>query len=678
MDDSSSDKIAQEAAALRLRCEQLEAEVARLKKAEQERKERELIYRQAIQAAGGVPYQLDVHTRRYIYLDPNIEHLLGYPAEEVNAELWQKIGRIHRMRGPIAHRQFREVREAYDSGKVSLWQADYRITTREGETRWLSDAAISVRDEEGNVTESLGFLQDVTDRVLTEKALLESEARFRNFLESMRLIAVQLDNTGTILFANAYLLELTGWQREEILGQNWFTMFVPEEEREEVYRGFLEKTAQDTISPTYENHIQTRTGEKRLVAWHNAVLRTEEGCLEGTASLGIDITESRLMEEHLFHSQKMESIGRLAGGIAHDFNNLLTAILGYTELAMLHSPEDASLQNNLHQVQVAGQRAADMTRQLLAFARKQMIAPRVVDLNLLVENLDGILRRLIGENITFLTHLSPQLGAIKMDTGQMEQVLINLCINARDAMPAGGMLTIETANVMLQASDQPSAYLPLPQGEYVRLSVSDTGAGIAESIQAHIFEPFFTTKDQGKGTGLGLATCHGIISQNGGHIRCDSALNLGTTFQIYLPRTEGIEVTPGKTEASLPRGQETILLVEDEAVVRAFAEQALRQQGYLVLTAAHGLEALQVAEQYRGQIHLLLTDVVMPRMGGVALAERFCVQYPAVRVLMTSGYTDSTDNNFRAQSPEVPFLQKPYTPALLARKVRQVLDDVMS
>jgi PAS domain S-box-containing protein len=395
-----------------------------------------------------------------------------------------------------------------------------------------------------------------------------------------------------------------------------------------------------------------------------------------------DIREQEIAEreasaqQQLHHAQRMEGIGKLAGGIAHDFNNLLTAILGFTELAANSLPPEEPVQRHLHTIQSAAERAATLTSQLLAFARKQVIVPRVLDINVLIGDIDTMLQRLIGEDIELVSLPQPDAGRVKVDPGQFGQVLINLVVNACDAMPAGGRLTIETAAVTLDEDDA-HPHEGVAPGDYVLMTVRDTGTGMTEEVQAHLFEPFYTTKPQGKGTGLGLATCYGIVRQNGGHIQVDSASGAGTTVRIYLPRVE--EARPcrhGKSVQlpSLPQATGTILLVEDEALVRDIGTQALRLQGYTVLAAEDGEEALQVLRQHPGEIDLVVTDLVMPVMGGRELADRLHKTHPHLKVLFISGYTDDTIVRRGILEPGAAFIQKPFTPTDLARKVRELLD----
>ncbi|MFN8458930.1 MAG: response regulator [Anaerolineae bacterium] len=390
-----------------------------------------------------------------------------------------------------------------------------------------------------------------------------------------------------------------------------------------------------------------------------------------------DISERKAAEEakakleaQLRQAQKMESIGRLAGGVAHDFNNLLTVILGYSDLMQAQLPADDPLQDKVEQIQQAAERAESLTRQLLAFSRKQMLAPVVLDLNDLVENLRKMLGRLIGEDISLTTMLQAGLWSVKADPGQIEQVIMNLAVNARDAMPAGGRLILETHNVQENQSER----LGSPQ---VLLVVTDSGHGMDEATVARIFEPFFTTKEQGKGTGLGLATVYGIVKQSGGEITVESQPGQGTSFKIYLPAHEvtlAHSFSPRPQQVARP-GYETILLVEDNEMVRNLVRVALRNYGYTLLEAEQGDQALTLAEQHEGGLDLLLTDVVMPQMSGREVAERLKARYPHLKVLFMSGYTDDEVIRHGLLTDEVEFISKPFSPSFLAAKVREMLDE---
>lgn len=384
----------------------------------------------------------------------------------------------------------------------------------------------------------------------------------------------------------------------------------------------------------------------------------------------------RLLEAQLLHAQKMEGIGRLAGGVAHDFNNILTAILGYADLAGTIVSRGSEESGYLNNIEKAAQRAAALTRQLLAFARKQIIAPKTLQLNSLLQDMDELLSRLLSADIELVTRMTPELGAVKADPTQIEQILMNLAVNARDAMPRGGTLLIETANV--GRSDSPFLQsLRAPAEEYVSFSVRDTGEGMTEAVKAHIFEPFFTTKEQGKGTGLGLATCYGIVKQSGGYISVDSEPGQGTTFTVFFPRIRETPVSvPTETrQADPPAAAGTVLLVEDEDSIRALLSHTLKKQGYSVLQAGNGSEALKTAEAFDGRIDLLITDVVMPYMGGKELAARLLALRPDLKVLFMSGHTEDTILLDGIEQEAAAFLQKPFMPAHLARRVQAILAD---
>ncbi|PYP84941.1 MAG: hypothetical protein DMF61_17930 [Blastocatellia bacterium AA13] len=388
-----------------------------------------------------------------------------------------------------------------------------------------------------------------------------------------------------------------------------------------------------------------------------------------------DISDRKMLQAQLLHSQKMEAIGRLAGGVAHDFNNLLTAIIGYCEMALDGLPRSNPAHDRVKQVLKAGERAESLTRQLLAFSRRQMLVPVVIDLSALVDDVNKLLRRLIGEDTELIAVSSPGLGRVKADPGQIEQVIVNLAVNARDAMPNGGRLFIRTGNVYVSEGDN-SAHENLAPGEYVALSVTDTGCGMDAETASQIFEPFFTTKELGKGTGLGLSTVYGIIKQSGGEIAVETEIGIGTTFRIYLPRvdSESQQSTLDEAGAATRAGSETILVVEDDETLLSLCTEILTSSGYQALQASNGREALLICEQYGGPIHLMLTDLVMPKMNGCELADRVASIRSEMKVLFMSGYTDEVVGSNGFSIAGRPFLPKPFTPDSLARKVREVLD----
>jgi two-component system cell cycle sensor histidine kinase/response regulator CckA len=399
-----------------------------------------------------------------------------------------------------------------------------------------------------------------------------------------------------------------------------------------------------------------------------------EGKLKYFEVIAEDITERKVLEAQLRQSQRMESVGRLSGAIAHDFNNLLCVIIGYT--GVLEERFDGTLQSrkNLEEIRKAAQRAASLTRQLLAFSRKQVLEPKILNLNSVVADMSKMLRRLIGENIELTTLLDPALGRVKADHGQIEQVIMNLAVNARDAMPDGGNLIIETSTVEL-GEDYVKRHPTTVPGRYVMLSVSDTGTGMDKETQSHIFEPFFTTKPKDKGTGLGLAVVYGVVKQSGGHISVNSQVKKGTIFKTYLPLVnDALEEPQHKSPAKAVDGSETVLLVEDEEALRSLIRDVLEQSGYTVLESSNGGEALEIARRYRGPIHVLLTDVVLPGVSGRVIAEKISACSPDTKVLFMSGYTDSIIAAQGVIEEGMFLIQKPFAPGELRSKIRTVLD----
>lgn len=525
------------------------------------------------------------------------------------------------------------------------------------------------------------FIRDLAQRKqaeATQRALAQQRDRLLWQLslqiERMPLAYILFDRDCRIRDWNPAAERIFGYRKQEVLGMGepYEKLIAPEvlptlaPLRQRLYAGDM------SVQWVCEN--RTRDGRTILCEWHNTPLIEEDGSFGGLLSLVQDVTERHRLEEQLRQAQKMEAIGRLAGGIAHDFNNLLTVITGYSDLALQELPPDHALADIVAQIRQASLRAADLTRQLLAFSRRQVLQPVVIDLNSLLEDLEKMLRRLIGEDIELALCLQEGLWPVRVDPGQMEQVLLNLVVNARDAMPRGGKLTIETANVVLDAAAVASRPELLP-GAYVVLAVSDTGLGMDAATQARIFEPFFTTKDAQQGTGLGLATVYGIIKQSGGHITVYSEVGRGSCFKVYLPRDGQTPSPPASdpTPANVA-GTETILLVEDDDTVRALAQRVLAEQGYQVLPARDGEEALALCQMHAGPLHLVVTDVVMPRMSGPELAQALVARLPALHVLYVSGYMDDAIVRHGLIEASAPFLPKPYTPAMLLSRVRQVLD----
>ncbi len=520
-----------------------------------------------------------------------------------------------------------------------------------------------------------GQMGQFIERKRAEEAEREAQKRYRSIFENAVEGIFQTTVDGKFLTVNPAMARMLGYDTPKELMATvqdiGCQLYADAAKRSE----FVARLAENDVVSGFECQFLRKDRSAIWVSLAAGAIRDVSGVithLEGTVE---NITPRKQVEEQLRQAQKMEAIGSLAGGVAHDFNNILTIINGYNEIIQTQLPANSPLRELVRNVGQAGERAASLTRQLLAFSRKQVLELKVLDINTVVTDLEKMLRRLIGEDIDIQTVLEPALGRVKADPGQIEQVLINFAVNARDAMPQGGKLTIETANVELDATYS-DAHLDVRPGRYVLLDVSDTGCGMDEATKARIFEPFFTTKGPSSGTGLGLATVYSIVKQSEGHIAVYSEPGRGTTFKVYLPMVENV-VSSGKPRPDLKpsvHGTETILLVEDEPALRALARHALELNGYTVLEAGHGKKALHIAEEFKRTIHLLVTDVVMPVMGGRQLAERLVMLRPDVKILYLSGYTDDAVIRNGVLQAEAAFLQKPFTPSALAQKVREVLD----
>ncbi len=508
-----------------------------------------------------------------------------------------------------------------------------------------------------------------------EKALQESEMRHRLILENVSDVIFSIDRDFKVTSVSPSVATTLGYKPQELIGNPFQKLNILTSESFEVAKADTLRILAGERINAVEYEFIAKDGTKRFEEI-NAGPLWQDGEVRGVIFVARDITDKKRLEAQLFQSQKMEAIGRLAGGVAHDFNNLLTVITGYAEITLMKVDKDSSLIGDIEEIKKASKRAATLTNQLLAFSRKQMIQPVVLNINRAIAEMDKMLRRLIGEDVDLATILEPELWRVKFDPGQLDQVVMNLVVNAKDAMPKGGKLTIETVNVDLDEVYARQHGIKLKPGPFVVLAVSDTGMGIDEKTQFNIFEPFFTTKEKGKGTGLGLSTVYGIVKQNGGYIWIYSEPGQGTTFKIYLPKTEE-EIAFAEEEQKQPKnleGSETILLAEDDDSARKLIRSTLQEYGYWVLETQDGKEALQLVEHHKGPIHLLLTDVVMPGMSGRELAERLQPRQPKMKVLYMSGYTDNAIVHHGVLESGTPFIHKPFPPKALVSKVRKVLD----
>ena len=527
-----------------------------------------------------------------------------------------------------------------------------------------------IRDKDGRMIGSSGIVRDVTARKLIEDALRRSEAINRSFVENAPFGILRTTPDGRIVQANPALVEMLGYSSEqEVLALHMAKdVYRYADEREEATAWCRRQESVHGLEVDWKQ----KGGRPFTIRCDARVVRDRDGNLEYLEGFIEDISERRAMEMQLRQGQKMEAIGRLAGGIAHDFNNLLGVIIGYGDLVSEQIPVDSPLHNSVEQIKKAGNRASALTRQLLAFSRQQVLETKVLNLNTIVEEMVRMLPPLLGEDIELQTTLAPALGPVKADRGQIEQVIMNLAVNARDAMPEGGKLSIETKNSCLDA-EFATRHRPTIPGEYVMLIVSDTGSGMDAQTQAQIFEPFFTTKEQGRGTGLGLATVYGFVKQSGGYVWVKSEPGIGSTFTIYLPlASEGMPRNPANDSVTPQiRGAETILLVEDEESLRTLTRSQLEDSGYTVLEANCGSEAIRIARQHRGPIHVLLTDVVMPGMNGRVVSENLAASRPETKVVYMSGYTGFSD--YGLDNLDAVIIQKPFTKRLLLQRLRELI-----
>jgi len=631
--------------------------------AEPERRESDEQFRELMAHLQQVFWIKNAADDAVLYISPAYETICGRTCQSLYDNFQTFLDAIHpedreRVAGVMAGQR-----------ETGGYEEEYRIVRPDGAIRWIWARSYPVPDRRGQVIRFAGIAEDITER----KSLEQDRARLAAIVEYSEDAIVSMSLDGIVISWNYGAERLYGYTDEEMIGRPISVLFPPDHYQE--YLQIMKKVRKGEAIPSYDTVRKRKDGTLINMSVSISPIETRHGETVGASKIAHDITKVKKLEEQFRQAQKMEAMGRLAVGVAHDFNNLIIVISGYSELLLDTLPPGVPARELLKEIKNAGERAASLTHQLLVFSRKQMLELRVVDLNAVVANSENMLKRLVGEDVDMVTVLDPALGRVKTDPGLIEQILMNLVINARDAMPQGGKLTIETANTVLDQTYGRSDAGVKP-GRYVMLAVSDTGSGMDDQTKTRIFEPFFTTKEEGKGTGLGLAMIHGFIKQSGGHVFVDSEPGRGSTFKIYVPEVEDALSSvplPPAIEKTL-HGDETILLVEDEVPVRSLARHVLQTYGYTVLEAARGDEAVQLAETHQGTIHLLVSDVVMPGISGRQLAERIVALKPGIKVLFLSGYGDGAVVRHGILASEIAFLQKPFTPIALVRKVRNSLD----
>ncbi len=592
------------------------------------------------------------------FVDGKIEELTGYKKEEFNSRRlkWNDVifpEDVQGARGIFI--------KALKENKPYI--REYRIKNKAGKVLWIQARGQIFCDLQGRVEYVDGVFFDIT-------SLKQAEESFKNlfFNSPMGIFIIQ---NGKFKLVNPGFQKITGYTKKELIGKDCAKLISPEFEQK--VRENAIKMLKDHAIPPFEFKIITKGGETKWVM--ETVASTQYNGEKAVLGYFMDIDQHKQLENQFIHAQKMEAVGRLAGGVAHDFNNLLMSIMCYGDMIKSKLREADPLYKYTEEIFKASKRAISLTRQLLAFSSKQILQPQVFNLNEVVRDIEEMLRRLIGEDIDLVNELDPELKMLKADVGQIEQVVMNLAVNARDAMPHGGKLLLKTANCYLE-KNYAREHAGVKPGPYVCLTVSDNGLGMDAKVQSRIFEPFFTTKEASKGTGLGLSTVYGIVKQTGSHIEVCSKPGKGTTFRIYFPQVEGTHLSVKATAATRTalHGLETILVAEDDVILRSVISASLRSYGYEVLEARHGIEALQICETHPGVIHLLVTDVVMPMMGGSELVRRMAQTRPDLKVLYMSGYAENCAVHPGKLKPETNFLQKPFDPTTLAQKVREILD----
>jgi PAS domain S-box-containing protein len=644
------------------------------KQAEETIRESEEKYRTILESMQESYFEIDLKGN-YTFFNDSLCEDHGYSRQELMGMNYKAYTTPE-----TAKRAYQFFNEIYRTGRPKRI-LDHEIIRKDGSRRMIDMSVSLMRSPSGEPSGFWGMGRDVTDRIEAEQALKKSEERYRTILDTMEEGYFEDDLKGTLTFVNDAACRLMGYDRDELIGMNYRNYSSPETARQmyEVYHRIFE-SGNPEFMMDYE--IIRKDGSVRTHQANAALLRDQAGRPKGFRVLARDITERKRAEDEkakleaqLLQAQKMESVGRLAGGVAHDFNNMLSVILGYTELIKLRLEPDNPLLHDLMEIERAAGRSKDITAQLLAFSRKQIISPRPMNLNDLISSTQKTLARLIGEDIDLRFYPGEGLWSIRFDLSQMEQILVNLAVNARDAMPHGGKLTIETANILMN-EDYCRVHLGSTPGPYVLLAVSDNGSGMDKETLQNVFEPFFTTKEIGKGTGLGLATVYGIIQQNNGFINVYSEQGQGTTFKIYLPRSmDGVEVSEEILQQPVASGSGKVLLVEDDDLMRKMTTDMLETIGYSVLAVGSPLEALSICEEKDARFDLVITDVVMPGMSGRELRDKLGIIRPDIKVLFMSGYTSNVIVHHGVLEEGVHFIQKPFSLNDFARKIQEAMTD---
>lgn len=613
------------------------------------------------------------------FLSDNVKNLLGYDADDLISRKIKFGSIVHKQDYDLISKKFKTWFDSESMIPLSLW---YRATKKDGSSCWIEDRMAKIIDDKGKKYIS-GVLIDFTALKKAENALRDSESRYKAVVEDQSEYINRYLPDGTITFVNQAFCRYVGKEESELLGSNWMEDLKPE------YRqNILQRLNNLTVDNPVTSFVYDKTmddNSHRYTEWIYRAIYDKNNDVKQYQAIGKNVSERIIAEQEkealqnqLFQSQKMEVIGRLAGGIAHDFNNLLTTINGRSAHVLKKIEKSSPLYHEVETISECGTKAANLTRQLLAFSRKQIVTPKFIDLNNTMIEMEKIMRRLIGEDVILTTYSGNDLCTIKADQSQIEQIIINFIVNARDAMPEGGELILETSNVYINKTEKTIHDIVTP-GYYVQLRVKDNGTGILDEDIEHIFEPFFTTKDQGKGTGLGLATVFGIVKQSEGSILVDSKLGIGTEIKVLFPsRDEAPEsIITKDDEENLQQGSETILLTEDEPSIREFVGDILEEYGYKVLSAEDGYAAMRIAREYKEEIHLLLSDVVMPNMNGQKLAQNLHEIFPETAILFMSGHTESVALKKGILEDKTNFLQKPFTATSLITKIQGILSKLM-